>query len=62
MKKVELMKENKKKLNDSIMAVKSKVMEQSKQDGDGNISMQILSHVNPESARLETVPSNHVRY
>ena len=49
MKKVELMKENRNKPNDSIMSVKSRVIQQAKQDGPRNLSMQIVSHVNPES-------------
>ena len=54
MKKVELMKENKNKPNDSIMSVKSRVIQQSNQDDD----RKIMSHVIPQSSKLETVPSN----
>ena len=67
MKKVELMKESKKKPNDLIKAEKSKVIQQSNQDTDGSVSMKIKSHVIPESPRLETVQpketsTSHVRY
>ena len=67
MKKAELMKESEKKPKDSIMSVKSRVIQKSNHDTDGNVSMKIMSHVIPESSRKETVPSNkestkHVRY
>jgi hypothetical protein len=65
MNKVELMKESKKKSKDSIMSVKSRVIQKSNQDTDRNVLMTIMSHDIPESSRQETVPSNeesNVRY
>ena len=67
MKKVEIMKEIEEKPKGSIMSVKSRVIQKSNHDTDGNVSMKIMSHVIPESSRKETVPSNkestkHVRY
>ena len=50
MKKIELMK--KKEENPSIMSVKSRVIQQTNQDGDGNISMKIISHVIPENPKM----------
>jgi len=49
MKKIELMK--KKEENPSVMSVKSRVIQQTNQDGDGNISMKIISHVIPENPK-----------
>ena len=46
MKRIELMREKEKKPNKSIMSVKSRVIQQTNQDSDGNLSMRIISHVN----------------
>jgi len=50
MKKIELMK--KKEKTPKIMSVKSRVIQQTNQDGDGNVSMKIVSHVIPENPKL----------
>ena len=47
MKKVELMKEKKKKQRKPIMSVMSRVIQETKQDREGNIKMNIHSHIIP---------------
>jgi len=49
MKKIELMKE--KENTPAVMSVKSRVIQQTNQDSDGNVSMKILSHVIPENPK-----------
>ena len=53
MKKIELMRKNEKiQIPAGMMAVKSRVIQQTNQDSNGNVSMRILSHIIPEPEDL----------
>jgi len=52
MKKIELMKKKEKTTSPAMMSVKSRVIQQTNQDSNGNVSMRILSHVIPEPEDL----------
>jgi len=52
MKKIELMKKKEKTTSPAMMSVKSRVIQQTNQDSNGNVSMRILSHIIPEPEDL----------